>query len=144
MKCGPRYHRCRPRTPREPGANSPNRMYRDPSRGYLFGVAAGVANYFGIDGWIIRALLIVGLFVAFPPVVFGYLLLAVILPRAPEELYKSDDEETFWRGVRVDPAQSFSKLKHRFRELEQRLRSMEAYVTSDAYRVHSEINNLDR
>ena len=48
------------------------------------------------------------------------------------------------RDVRVDPSRSFSSLRHRFRELEQRLRSMEAYVTSDAYRVHKEINDLER
>lgn len=125
-------------------AGSPNRLYRDPRRGVLFGVCAGIAGYFGVNPWIIRALAIMGLVMFTPPVLIGYVIMACLLPRAPERLYRTPEEERFWSGVRVDPAQSFSELRHRFRELEQRLRSLESYITSDAYRVHREINDLDR
>ena len=128
----------------ESSADSPSRLYRDPDNGYLFGVAAGIAEYFGIEGWIVRALMILGLFMFAPPILFGYLMLAIILRRKPEQLYRDSSEERFWRDVRVDPSSSFSRLRHRFRELEHRLRNMEAYVTSDAYRVHREINDLER
>lgn len=140
-----RHHhgRCRARRPGDGTAN-PNRLYRDPANGYVFGVAAGIAEYFGIEAWIVRALLILGVFVAAPPFIIGYVILGLVLPRKPERLYRDETEEKFWRDVRVDPSRSFSSLRHRFRELEKRLRSMEAYMTSDAYRVHREINDLDR
>lgn len=145
---GPRHWGCGPGSRRASGNGNgkvhPNRLYRNPADGYVFGVAAGIADYFGIDGWIVRALLIVGVFVAGPPLIIGYVILALVLSRKPETLYKDESEEKFWRDVRVDPQRSFSALRHRFRELEQRLRSMEAFVTSDAYRVHREINDLDR
>ena len=142
-----RHHhgRCRPHESRSAnGKASPNRLYRDPANGYVFGVAAGIAEYFGIEAWIVRVLIVCGLFVAGPPLVLGYVVLGLVLSRKPETLYKDETEERFWRDVRVDPARSFSSLRHRFRALEQRLRSMEAYVTSDAYRVHREINDLER
>lgn len=123
---------------------SPARLYRDPKNGVLFGVCAGIAGYFGINPWIIRALAVAGLVMFTPPTAIGYILMAVLLPRAPEKLYRSPEEARFWSKVRVDPAQSFSELRHRFRELEHRLRSMESYVTSEAYRVHREINDLER
>ncbi len=142
-----RHHsgHCRPHAGRsDTGKAGPNRLYRDPAGGYVFGVAAGIAEYFGIEAWVIRLLMVLGLFVAGPPLVIGYVVLGLVLARKPETLYRDETEERFWRDVRVDPSRSFSTLRHRFRTLEQRLRSMEAYVTSDAYRVHREINDLDR
>lgn len=123
---------------------SPSRLYREPQTGVLFGVCSGIAGYFGINPWIIRALAVMGLIMFTPPTAIAYILMAMLLPRAPERLYRSDEEARFWSRVRVDPAQSFSALRHRFRELEQRLRSLESYVTSEAYRVHREIEDLDR
>lgn len=123
-------------------APSPSRLYRDRDNGILAGVCSGVARYFGIQPWHVRLAVIVGLFFFAPPVAIGYVILALMLPNAPDRLFKSEADERFWRDVRVDPGQKFSELKHRFRELEHRLRSIESYVTSDAYRVHKEINDL--
>ncbi|MGF1640418.1 MAG: envelope stress response membrane protein PspC [Rhodospirillales bacterium] len=124
------------------GRPSPSRLYRNPRDGVLFGVCAGIADYFGVRRWVVRVLWIGGLMMFPPPAILGYFILAVVLPRAPEHLYETKDAEHFWRDVRVDPGRKFSQLRHRFRELEHRLRAMEAYVTSEAYRVHRKINDL--
>ncbi len=123
---------------------SPSRLYRNPKQGILFGVCAGIAAYFGINPWVVRAFAILGLFMFAPATIISYVILALVLPRAPAALYRTESEERFWREVRVDPARSLSELRHRFLRLEQRLTSMEAYVTSDAYRVQREINDLER
>lgn len=125
-------------------AGSPNRLFRDPRNGIILGVCAGIAGYFGVERWVVRLAAVVALLMFTPATLLVYLVLGFILPRAPERLYESSEEARFWRNVRVDPARSFSELRHRFRGLEHRLRAMEAYVTSEAYRVNRDINDLDR
>lgn len=125
-------------------AGSPNRLFRDPRNGIILGVCAGIAGYFGVERWVVRLAAVVALLMFTPATILVYLVLGFILPRAPERLYESSEEARFWRNVRVDPARSFSELRHRFRGLEHRLRAMEAYVTSEAYRVNRDINDLDR
>ena len=128
----------------DPHGASPNRLYRDGKDRLILGVCAGIARYFGINPWVVRILAILGLLMFTPPTVIGYLILALMLPKAPERLYRTPDEERFWTNVRVDPSGSSSELRHRFRELEHRLRRIEAYVTSEAYRVSREIRDLER
>lgn len=121
---------------------SPSRLYRNRRDGVILGVCAGIADYFGVQRWVVRVLWVGGLLMFPPPTIIGYFLLALLLRKMPEHLYENKDEEHFWRDVRVDPARKFSELRHKFREQEHRLRGMEAYVTSEAYRVHREIDDL--
>ena len=62
-----------------------------------------------------------------------------ILDPVPAGLFKTEEEEDFWRKVRTDPGQTFAGLKHRFRALELRLRAMEAHVTSREYQMDQEL-----
>src|SRR3546814_15440466 len=48
------------------GSPNPIRLYRNPERGMIFGVCAGLAEYFGMRDWQIRAIVIMFL-VVFPP-----------------------------------------------------------------------------
>ena len=50
----------------QPGGPRPNRLYRNTERGILFGVCAGLADYFGISRFVVRVVAIIGLFM-FPP-----------------------------------------------------------------------------
>jgi phage shock protein C len=126
-----------------PGAGA-GRLYRDSENRFILGVCAGIASYFAINPWIVRVLAIIGLLIFTPPTIIGYVILALLLPKAPRPVYRTPGEERFWTQVRVDPAGSFSELRHRFREMELRLRNIESYVTSEAYRVNREINDLER
>ncbi len=120
-----------------------SRLYRNPETGILRGVCAGIADYFGIEVWIVRALTIISLFFFTVPTVIAYFVAGLVLSPAPEELYKSEEEKRFWRGVRTEPWQTSSALRHRFRELERRLRGIESYVTSREFRLNREIDELD-
>ncbi|HET8728507.1 MAG TPA: PspC domain-containing protein, partial [Alphaproteobacteria bacterium] len=48
------------------GSPDPTRLYRNPDRGMILGVCAGLADYFGMKDWHIRGLAILFLCV-FPP-----------------------------------------------------------------------------
>lgn len=123
---------------------SPNRLYRDPYKGKLLGVCAGLADYFGIDPWIMRLGAIIGLILFTVPTLVAYLVAGFLLPRKPEHLYKDRQEEAFWRGVRTEPGQTVHDLELRFQTLERRLRAIEAYVTSKEFELNREINDLDK
>ncbi|MCP5366247.1 MAG: envelope stress response membrane protein PspC [Hyphomicrobiales bacterium] len=124
---------------------SPNKLYRDPVKGKVLGVCAGIADYFGIEVWLVRVVAVFALVFFFVPTVIGYFIAGFVLQPKPEELYYEDEEEDdFWRGVRTDPTQTFSALRHKFKELEQRLRGLESYVTSREFRLRREFDDLER
>ena len=123
---------------------SPARLYRNRERGIVKGVCAGIADYFGIETWIVRAIVLAGLFFFTISIVVVYVILTLVVPAAPDDLYESPAEKDFWRGVRVEPRGTVSSLRHRFRDMEHRLRSLESYATSREFRLSREINDLER
>ena len=132
-------------TMNEPIYRSPNphRLYRNPDRGMVAGVCAGLADYFGIKDWQVRGLAVLALLVFTPQTLLAYLVLAVVLKRRPPHLYRDTEEEAFWRSVSNQPDQTFSGLRYKFRDLEQRLISMESHVTSEEFKLRREFRNLE-
>lgn len=126
-----------------PRGRRPSGLYRNTERGRLFGVCAGLADYFGISPFVVRIAAVIALFMFPPPTVICYLLAALLIDRAPADLYHSDAEKEFWRQVRVKPSESLSRLRHRYREQEQRLRNMEAFVTSSEAKLHRAFRDLE-
>ncbi len=119
-------------------------LWRDTSRGILAGVCAGIADYAGIEPIVVRIAAVAGL-IFFPiPTLVGYLILAVALRPKPPALYESRDEEAFWRGVNTAPTDTFQSLRHKFRDLEERLRRMESQVTSADFDLHRKFQDLGR
>jgi len=122
--------------------NSPihTRFYRDKVNGKISGVCAGLADYTGIDVLWIRlgALLLslhgIGLLV--------YALIAWLAPKKPPELYASRDEQRFWQGVRQSPQRTSREVRARFRDIDRRLASVEAYYVSSNPRLSDEIEAL--
>ncbi|MCP5365125.1 MAG: envelope stress response membrane protein PspC [Hyphomicrobiales bacterium] len=121
---------------------NPNRLYRSGRNRYLTGVCGGIAEYLGVEGWLVRVFAVIALMMFPPPTLIGYIIVSLVLPRAPDDLYRDAGEQEFWRDVRVDPSRKFSELRHRFRELERRLQRTEAYVTSKSFRLNRDINKL--
>jgi phage shock protein C len=119
---------------------NPHRLYRDREHAMIAGVCAGIADYFGFNRKGVRAVTAIGA-IFFPPfVLIGYLILAIILPVRPAEARLDPEQANFWRGVSNAPADVFSNVKHRFRELDQRLQRMEAFVTSREFEIDQELN----
>ena len=76
------------------------------------------------------------------PTLVCYFLATILIDPAPEFTYQSEEEKEFWRQVRVKPSESLSRLRHKFRDQEHRLRAMEAFVTSSEARLHREFRDL--
>jgi phage shock protein C len=105
----------------------------------LAGVCAGLANYFGLCRKGLRLVTAICTIFFFPFIVPAYIILAIILPIKPENLYTDETQEKFWRGVSMAPSDVFSNLSHRFRELDIRLQNMEAFVTSREFEMDREL-----
>lgn len=123
-----------------PGA----RLYRDVDRRWLAGVLAGMAGHFGWNLIALRIVVLVAACTPFVPVIIvGYVLAAMVLPA------RSRSAES---GQNVPPPPPMtapyapptanvtaSELRYRIREMEDRLRAMEAYVTSTQYEIDREL-----
>ena len=123
---------------------NPHRLYRDKENAILAGVCAGLANYFGLNRKGLRLIVAVSTFFFFPFVVPAYIILTIVLPVRPGDLYENENQEKFWRGVSMAPTDVFSNLNHRFRELDLRLQKMETYVTSREFEMDRELGRKPR
>ncbi len=120
---------------------NPHKFYRDKEHAILAGVCAGIADYFGFNRKATRVVIAV-LFLC-PPftpfVIVSYIILTIVLPVKPADLYETKEQANFWRGVSNAPADVFGGLSHRFRELNLRLEKMEAFVTSKEFEIDREL-----
>ena len=119
-------------------AKNPHKLYRDKENAMVAGVCAGIANYFGFNRCAVRVIFGFSMIFVWP--VFIYLLLAILIPKKPEALYTSPEQENFWRGVSNAPSDIFGELRLRFRDQELRLQRMERYVTSREFEIDRELN----
>jgi phage shock protein C len=120
------------------------RLWRNPDRGIIAGVCAGIADYVGVEPIVMRVIAVIGLIFFLPPTLVAYVILAVVLPPKPPALYASRDEEAFWRGVNTAPADTLQSLNRKFRDLEDRLRHMETQVASGDFELHRKFRDLGR
>jgi len=118
---------------------NPHRLFRDPGNGMLAGVCAGLADYFGFNLKGLRVLAAIGAVIFAPFVITSYVILAILLPKRPVEERPDKAREDFWRSVSNAPSDTFSSVRHRFRELDLRLQRMEAFVTSKEFEIDREL-----
>lgn len=115
------------------------RLYRDIDRRWLAGVLAGAASHFG---WNLAALRIITIVACMTPivpvVVVGYVLAALILPPRTQMPPPPPAAAEQWQSA-PPPGVTAPELKYRLREMEDRLRAMEAYVTSAQYEIDREL-----
>lgn len=123
---------------------NPHRLYRDREHAMLAGVCAGLAAYFGFNRKGVRIIFILGAIFFLPFVAAAYVLLVLLLPVKPREVHVDKEKEEFWREVSNAPADVFSNVKHRFRELDRRLQRMEAFVTSKEFEIDRELGRSSR
>ena len=119
-----------------------NKLYRDPDNGKISGVCAGIADYYSWDVTLVRIVTVI-LAISFTFVTVAlYLIGAVFLQPRPRNLYDDQEEETYWRRYRKSPRNTLSATQHKFRKLEQKLRKLEAYVTSSKFNQDREFNKM--
>ncbi|WP_117234572.1 envelope stress response membrane protein PspC [Vibrio maerlii] len=126
-----------------------NGLYRDVENRKLTGVCAGLANYFGIEVWLVRILfmsaaLLGGLFL----VVLAYIALTLMVEKQPANYVnqvKMQQDHTLkskpWKAGKT-PSALLSNIHKDVDQMETSLRNIEAYVTSDAFKVNREFNKL--
>ncbi|MFQ3220077.1 MAG: phage shock protein C [Paraglaciecola sp.] len=146
-------------------------LTRDPERGKIAGVCAGLAEYFGIELWLIRILVVTAFFLSAGTFIFvSYIAAWFILDKkasvnhSPHSSFKRHNSQfqqagKGWHNVSEDedekvkvkskvwqsgepPKQAFADIKQRFARNEERLRKVETYVTSSEYQLNREINSL--
>jgi len=122
-----------------------NKLYLDKKNGKICGVCAGIADYAGIDRTIVRIVAILGLISPASGItIIAYCLMCWLLDSKPLDLFESKEEDEFWKGVRTQPKNTIRDVRHKFREIERRLRAAEAHVTSREYNLHREFEDLKK
>lgn len=138
-------------------------LYRDPARGKIAGVCAGVAAYFGMEIWLVRILVVTATLLGSGPFfIVVYIAAWFILEKKPgfaepnKEHYKQqgkgwhsapgDDKSVevktkVWQSGE-SAKQACQDIKAHYAEIEQKLRNMETYVTTAEFQLNREINKL--
>jgi phage shock protein C len=119
------------------------RLYRNPRRGWIAGVCAGIADYFGVGTCLVRFLVLISLVVFTVPTFIAYVVAAFVLERRPEAMQASREEEAFWRSVRLEPSRTARDLARKFQDMERRLRAAEAKVTSSEFKLRRQFRDLE-
>ncbi|AWB67101.1 envelope stress response membrane protein PspC [Saccharobesus litoralis] len=129
----------------------PTSIKRDPDRGKLGGVCAGIANYWGWELWLVRIIAISGLFLSGSLFFWGYIALWIVLDKqAPAKDWQSqvtaqpvhfEIKSQVWKAGQP-PRRAFQDIKATFDNLETRLQKLESYVTSKQFSIAREINKL--
>ena len=106
-------------------------LYRNSTKGRLFGVCAGWAEFLQQDVGVIRTLTII--FALFPVTalitIFGYFVMAMILDDKPTpivaEIKKAD--------VNKNPTETLDEIEEMLETLEAKIMNLEHYVTSESF-----------
>lgn len=124
----------------------PNKtLYRDMKNAKIAGVCAGLAEYFGIEIWIVRLLVISAfLFSAGFLVVVAYIAAYFILDEMPEHqqwqqsIYKAHNiKRKPWQAGQ-SAQQILENVGSELAQMEDDIEHMESYVTSFAFKMHNE------
>lgn len=133
-------------------SNLKKELYRDPKRGKIAGVCAGLSDYFNMELWLVRILFITAVLLSGGPLfVVVYIACWFILdkkePSMSQSTGKSDEIDPISVKFKVwqkgePPRQALFDLKDRLTRLDNRIQNMETYVTSSEFTVSREINKL--
>jgi phage shock protein C len=129
-------------------------LRRDPSRGKVSGVCAGIAGYYGINLKLIRIAMIVALFIN-PLLTIGGYALATWLIQPLAEAYPDGGSSEMNAGSsaqraerekaaedELPPELRFAALKDKFRDLEERTGAAETLVTSSEFRLRRDFKDM--
>ncbi|MEX0334784.1 envelope stress response membrane protein PspC [Vibrio tubiashii] len=124
-------------------------LYRDTLNGKITGVCAGLANYFALEVWLVRILVIsAALLGGSFLVILAYIAMTLMIEKQPPnyvEAIKTEQEHKLknkpWQQGQT-PEMLLNTIEKDFHNLENQIRDIEAYVTSDAFKVDKEFKTL--
>ncbi|WCE28532.1 envelope stress response membrane protein PspC [Vibrio sp. SCSIO 43137] len=124
-------------------------LYRDTVNGKITGVCAGIANYFGAEIWLVRILvvsaaLLGGSFL----VILAYVAFTLMLEKQPQDYQqtvRAQQDHTLkskpWQSGQT-PAALLDNIELDLDSVDAKVRRVEAYVTSDTFKVNRAFNDL--
>jgi phage shock protein C len=127
-----------------------SRLYRDPEHAKIGGVCAGLANYYGMETWVVRCIAVTGLLflgqIVFPAYWIAYFVMDT--PQKAQQRRQPDSRRRRDRIVtrtprEVPPGQTLRNVELDLNQAELRLRRMESHVTSGHYELQKELNRID-
>lgn len=102
--------------------------------GVIAGVCKGLARYFDFSVFWVRFIALLGLlFTGLWPILGLYILAALIMKPAPAIAFTTTDENVFYDDYVTRRASAVYRVKHRFDNLDRRIRRMEDRITSKEY-----------
>ena len=127
-------------------------LLRDPARGKIAGVCAGLSDYFNMELWLVRIIVVTAVLLAGGPLfVVAYIAAWFILDKKPANAQSKTDVAKHEDPLEVKfkvwqkgepPRRALQDLKDRLGRVDIRLQDMERYVTSTEFTVSREINKL--
>lgn len=134
------------------------RLHRDPLRGKVAGVCAGIADWAGVEPFIIRLGVLAAVLLFSPVVLVAYaiaaLALPVRLPPAPMgeqsamhsgSQYTRRDTRREWEASPASPAGTvLDAARGRLASCERRVADLEAYVATREFELNRAIRDLKR
>ncbi len=124
-------------------------LYRDTRNGKIGGVCAGIAQYFNIEPWIVRILVVsVALFSAGFLVTLAYIAAMLFLDKTPVDMYYRAEENRMhmvknkpWQTGQ-SPSDVIKQVDRDMAKMELKISRMERYVTSSEHKVRREFRDL--
>ncbi len=144
---------------------SPRKLYRNTRDAKLMGVCAGLADYLDVRTCVIRFLTILAIIFSGGWVIALYVVMGFVLDPMPEHFYRPRPapeperpsrrerrrerreqrrDRRYWQ--RTEPSQpdyDTRDVRRRYQTIEQRLRNLEAYMTSKKFRLDRELRGLE-
>ena len=111
-------------------SNSTNRIYRSRS-GMILGVCKGIGIHFDISVfWLRFSTILLALLTGIWPIIFIYIIAALIMKPEPIVPFENDAESEFYDSYTSSPNIGLKRLKREFDDIDRRIRRMEDIVTS--------------
>lgn len=109
-------------------------LYRSRTNKHLCGVCGGLAEFLDCSAsWIRLGVILLFVWTGFWPTVVAYFIAAMIMKPSPEKPIRNEDEREFYDSYMRSPKYTMENLKHRFDQLDRRIRRMEDVVTNRGY-----------
>ncbi|PHS14773.1 MAG: envelope stress response membrane protein PspC [Kangiella sp.] len=137
-------------------------LYKDPDQAKICGVCAGVADFLGLEKWLVRIIAVSFFLFSGGTIVVAYFVANFILDIKPgskstkgcfglerrRQKKNADENAKYKASVKevwkksTAPSDALQTAESVFEKIENRLQNMESYVTSNKYQLDKEFDKL--
>lgn len=123
------------------------RLYRDPKQGKIGGVCAGIAEYLGLEIWIVRIVAVSGFLLGFGFfATLAYIAALLILEKKPDTVQSNQQNDLHVKKTPWQQGRSaqivLSELDNKIRQMEQKVNKVESHVTSREFELNRQFRQL--